>query len=352
MRTTAREIIRPGKGLTCFCLCIATLVSLAGAGFVPAVPQDTHQSARVVVAAPLEDPATILDALAIGPWQRTSAAAYGAILLNGGDGSDAWALLDGRTTPTEAAAAILLVLAARSSAGSEPQYPASAVGSAMSSAAQITGVSPHYLWRTAKRESGFDPSAAARTSSALGLFQFVEDTWLLTVRRYGARHGLGAESRAISLDGSTPVLLDPELRQRVLALRADPWIASRMAAELARDNRRALVRALARPVTDDEVYLAHFLGAFGAVRLIRAAKIAPTVSAPTLLPAAAAANRRVFWRSGRPLTAAQVVEDLTGRREGEGEGVGRADVKLRGQRPNTGPSRTGRETWRTSDVSS
>ena len=52
---------------------------------------------------------------------------------------------------------------------------------AIRQAASETGTDFDYLWRTAKRESGLDPSARASTSSATGLFQFTNQTWLSMV---------------------------------------------------------------------------------------------------------------------------------------------------------------------------
>ena len=54
------------------------------------------------------------------------------------------------------------------------------VESAVRSAAGVTGVDFGFLLRTAKRESGFNPLAHAGSSSAAGLFQFVEQTWMPT----------------------------------------------------------------------------------------------------------------------------------------------------------------------------
>jgi soluble lytic murein transglycosylase-like protein len=52
-------------------------------------------------------------------------------------------------------------------------------------AAQVTDVDPAYLMALADKESSFLPDNKARTSSAEGLFQFVEGTWLQVLRRYG-----------------------------------------------------------------------------------------------------------------------------------------------------------------------
>ena len=61
---------------------------------------------------------------------------------------------------------------------------------AIRQAASETGTDFDYLWRTAKRESGLNPNARASTSSATGLFQFTNQTWLSMVERYGDKYGL------------------------------------------------------------------------------------------------------------------------------------------------------------------
>ena len=51
-------------------------------------------------------------------------------------------------------------------------------------AARETGADFEYLAQTAARESNFDPQAQARTSSAAGMFQFIEQTWLGMMRNW------------------------------------------------------------------------------------------------------------------------------------------------------------------------
>ena len=56
------------------------------------------------------------------------------------------------------------------------------ITSAIQSASKTTGTEFNYLVQTAARESAFNPKAQATTSSARGLFQFIESTWLGTMR--------------------------------------------------------------------------------------------------------------------------------------------------------------------------
>ena len=168
------------------------------------------------------------------------------------------------------------------------------VQAAIGRAAQATGTDFDYLLAQARLESGLDPAAKARTSSAAGLFQFVDATWLATLDRHGAAHGLGWAAEAIDggrLDGR----IDPAMRAGIMALRYDPEAAATMAGELAADNRAALTAATGRDPGATELYLAHFLGAEGATRFLRAEQADPSASAATLLPKAAAANRSIFY---------------------------------------------------------
>jgi hypothetical protein len=170
---------------------------------------------------------------------------------------------------------------------------------AVSRAAQATGVDFSLLLATAKRESGLDRNAKASTSSAAGLFQFVDSTWMDMVKRYGAKHGIQANPS------------DPAQRQTILNMRFDPDIAARMAGELTRENSSVLEAKLGRAPSTGELYAAHVLGADGAARLIRTAEAGEGIAA-SLLPKAAAANRNIFFeRDGAARTAKDVLAKLS-----------------------------------------
>jgi hypothetical protein len=165
-------------------------------------------------------------------------------------------------------------------------------------AAELVGVDRLYLFAVAARESSFDAEAYARRTSAAGLYQFTEDTWLRVVKVFGARHGLGAYAGAIAVGDDGAVSMPRgALRARLMRLRYDPGLAALMAAELARDNRQRLERVLGRPVSPAETYVAHFLGLNQAARMIDAAASEPETVAARLLPAAAVSNPAVFGRA-------------------------------------------------------
>jgi len=157
------------------------------------------------------------------------------------------------------------------------------VVSAISQASEASGVDFSYLLQQAKAESSFDPSAKARTSSATGLFQFIESTWESMIEKYGDKHG-------VSTDGKS--------REEILDLRKDPELASNMAAELASENGRFLARNYGGDIGATELYFAHFMGAGGAASFLNAKAENGSDPAAVLFPKAAAANQNVFYEKG------------------------------------------------------
>lgn len=177
-------------------------------------------------------------------------------------------------------------------------------------AAQATGVDFNYLLAQAKLESSLDPSARANTSSAAGLYQFTNGTWLRTLDRHGATHGLDWAGAAI--DGGR--VADPVMRSQIMALRYNADASALMAAELANDNRAELATTLGREPDAAELYLAHFLGSAGASEFLTELAANPGQSAAAILPKAAAANRGIFYdASGTPRSVAGVMELMRGK---------------------------------------
>lgn len=174
--------------------------------------------------------------------------------------------------------------------------------------AEKTGAAFDYLLSTAQRESSLNPSAKAGSSSATGLFQFIEQTWLGVMKQDGPALGLGSYADAITARSSGGYTVsDPAARQAILDLRRDPEIASAMAGALTRRNADALSEALGREPNRADLYAAHLLGVRGALTLIRAAENAPGRSAATDLPEAAAGNRGLFFdRAGRARSASEL----------------------------------------------
>ncbi len=175
---------------------------------------------------------------------------------------------------------------------------ASGVIAALQKAASATGSDFSYLLSTAQRESSLKPQAQSGTSSAAGLFQFVEQTWLGLVKTYGAKYGLSSMAGAISKDADGRYRADnPADRQAILALRKDPQVASLMEGEFANQTRAVLESQLGRGVCGGELYAAHFLGPDAACKLIRMSASQPGASAAGAFPQAANANKSVFFHA-------------------------------------------------------
>src|SRR5260221_13954099 len=152
-------------------------------------------------------------------------------------------------------------------------------------ASQSTQTDFGYLMAQAAQESGFQSDAKASTSSATGLFQFIDSTWLDMVRQHGAKHGIGQLAEHITSDATgRPRVADPIMRERILALRKDPRISAALAGEFAQDNKMEAERALGRPAGKTDLYLAHFLGAGGATEILKAIRQDGTTPAVDLLP--------------------------------------------------------------------
>lgn len=179
--------------------------------------------------------------------------------------------------------------------------------SAIRKASLTTGVDFDYMVGKAAQESGFDPNAKARTSSATGLYQFIEKTWLTMVRDHGEKYGLGDYASQIDAKGRVS---DPALRREILALRKDPEASAMMAAEYAADNKRILEQTWGGEVGGTELYLAHFLGAGGAGSFLKALDENPFQSGADILPKAASANRNVFYntQTGRARSVAEIYD--------------------------------------------
>jgi hypothetical protein len=102
----------------------------------------------------------------------------------------------------------------------------------------------------------------------------------------------------------------------IMALRKDPSANAVMAGAFSNANAKVLSERLGRKPTDGELYIAHFLGAAGAVRLISAAQTQPNTSAASLFPRAAAANGPIFYdKSGAPRSLSQVYDLLVARHD-------------------------------------
>jgi hypothetical protein len=190
-----------------------------------------------------------------------------------------------------------------------------AVTGAIRDAARATGAGFDYLLATARAESGLNPAAKAKTSSAGGLFQFIDRTWLATLKQAGPQLGYGRYADAITQNAHGRFeIADPVMRQKIWALRDDPAANAAMAGAFTRRNANRLAQTLGRQPTDGELYMAHFMGANGASRLISLAASNPKAAAASSFSKAAAANPSIFYdRAGKARSADEVYAVLTSR---------------------------------------
>jgi hypothetical protein len=189
------------------------------------------------------------------------------------------------------------------------------VAGAIKQASSRTGVSFEYMLTTAKMESDFDPSAGATTSSAHGLYQFIDQTWLGTVKEAGPQLGYGNYADAITKTSSGGYAVDdPFMKRSIMKLRDDPQAASSMAAALTQSNSFKLTGLLGRRPSDSELYMAHFMGVGGAAKLIANAEDNPQAVGARLFPNAASANRSIFYaKDGRARSVSEVYSVLNAR---------------------------------------
>lgn len=215
----------------------------------------------------------------------------------------------------------------------QPNSPNAHVAGAIRQAAHTTGASFDYLLTTAQIESNLNPNARASTSTATGLFQFIDQTWFATMKTAGPALGYARFADAIAQgpDGRFEVS-DSSTRDAIMKLRSDPKVSAMMAGAFSRSNAAQLAGELGRPPSEGELYIAHFMGADGASRLINTAISRPNARAADVFPQAAGANRPIFYdRSGNARSVVDVYRVLTDRYEVARAGT--SAVGLRGTLP-------------------
>lgn len=209
-------------------------------------------------------------------------------------------------------------------------------------ASKVVGADPTLLMAVADKESSFSTAVKAQTSSATGLYQFIEQTWLGVIYEFGTKHGLGADAKLIGKSGRQFVVSDGAQRQRILDMRREPYISALLAAEMLKRDTLRLERALGRHLTGGEIYLIHFLGPDAAQTFIETMEEQPGVKAAELLPKPAQANRPIFYADAggetKVLTVSEVhkkfnemikvrLDRYSAVRPGQGPGIARPQPK-------------------------
>ena len=125
------------------------------------------------------------------------------------------------------------------------------IGPLLTEVAKGVGVPEELLIATVAQESAFNPAAKAGTSSAGGLFQFIDDTWASMVKKYGGKYGITMSTSKF-----------------------DPVANAIMGAHFLKDNIEEInkkKKELGMPgATATDAYAAHFLGTGGAKKLLQA----------------------------------------------------------------------------------
>jgi hypothetical protein len=166
---------------------------------------------------------------------------------------------------------------------------------AVENAAAKTGVDFSFLMEKAAAESGFDPAARSKSSTATGLFQFIDSTWLHMVKEYGAKYGLGNLAEQIKIKDGKPCVDDCAEKEAILGLRNNPGIAALMAGEFSAANRQYLETNTGGAVGTTELYFAHFMGPGGAAKFLNSRAQNGNLLAASVFPKEANANKNVFF---------------------------------------------------------
>lgn len=184
------------------------------------------------------------------------------------------------------------------------------VASEIVRAANDTGFPSDLLMAIAEQESAFDINARPRKGTALGLMQFIEQSWLEAVSLYGKEFGLADEAKDIKSvvkgDRTFYYFDDPAEQDRVLEMRRSPYLSAAFAAKNLIAARARIEAKLDRSMEDDDIYLPHFLGTGGAGKLLAKVEEKPNAVAKKVFPKAARYNANLFkGKQGKALTVSQ-----------------------------------------------
>lgn len=169
------------------------------------------------------------------------------------------------------------------SAGTKDTSAKGSLKAIIEEGARKAGMDGDMMKAFAAVESSMNPSAAASTSSARGLYQFLKATWREQVDKHAKKYGL---DRGVSPN--------------------DPYASTLIASEYMKTNLK-YVSSVKKDTNIVDAYLTHFLGPGGAKTFLSAPKDA---IAAQVMPKAANANKGIFFEKGRPRTIGEVYAHL------------------------------------------
>ncbi len=152
------------------------------------------------------------------------------------------------------------------------------------------GFDPNYLFILSKIESSNRRWAEAKTSDALGLYQFLSGTWVDTINKYAYKYGYTDLAQKLKKGKRSS-----EYTQ-VLNMRTDPKLSTLMAIEFTRDNLRILNKNLDIKIGKTELYMAHFMGKSNAIRFLKEMKKDHLQKPNKIFKAVASTNKGVFYK--------------------------------------------------------
>lgn len=229
--------------------------------------------------------------------------------------------------------------------GADYNAPALAAGAVRMAADKNDGDFA-YMMKLASAESSFRHDVRATTSSATGLFQFIEGTWGYMVMNYGDKHGLGdfksqIETYKDDMGREQTRIKNPLIRQGLLELRANPQVSALFGADFQAENKAKEACYVPGDLRRTDLYLAHFLGASDAVWFLTEMKKNPDQSAVATFPEAAAYNVNVFYarQKGAALRerSLQEVYDIFARKFDEQTAVVAAAPRKQAPKPSGKP---------------
>lgn len=175
-----------------------------------------------------------------------------------------------------------------------------------------------YIEKMTQAESGGKPEAKNPNSSAIGLHQFTDDTWVSVVNKY------------------EPELAKGLSREELLSLRTKPAVSTRMAQYLTKENQDALAKS-GLPTDDGALYLMHFAGSPRARSLLKADPSTPVseifpedvIKANESVLRSKTAGEVVDWARSKmetpvgqgTLTDDELAKHMSNLNNGEGQGI-------------------------------